>query len=58
MGLLLTIALGTIGALLLFPGISLGIALLIGASLAPTDAALGQPVVDEPGRAGPRSAAF
>jgi sodium/hydrogen antiporter len=44
-GLLLTIALGTMGALLLFPGISLGVALLIGAALAPTDAALGQPVV-------------
>jgi NhaP-type Na+/H+ or K+/H+ antiporter len=46
-GLLLTIALGTIGALLLFPGVSLGIALLIGASLAPTDAALGQAVVTD-----------
>ncbi len=44
-GLLLTIVLGTAGALLLFPGISLGVALLIGAALAPTDAALGQPVV-------------
>jgi sodium/hydrogen antiporter len=44
-GLLLTMALGTGVALLLFPGVSLGIALLIGASLAPTDAALGQPVV-------------
>ncbi len=44
-GLLLTIALGTLGALLLFPGVSVGIALLIGASLAPTDAALGQAVV-------------
>lgn len=47
-GLLLTIALGTIGALLLFPTIPLGIALLIGAALAPTDAALGQPVVTNP----------
>ena len=46
-GLLLTIALGTLGALLLFPGVSLGIALLIGASLAPTDAALGQAVVTD-----------
>ena len=44
-GLMLTMALGTIGALLLFPGISVGLALLIGATLAPTDAALGQPVV-------------
>jgi NhaP-type Na+/H+ or K+/H+ antiporter len=47
-GLLLTIALGTAGALLLFPGVSVGIALLIGASLAPTDAALGQAVVTDP----------
>jgi NhaP-type Na+/H+ or K+/H+ antiporter len=47
-GLPLTIVLGTAGALLLFPGISLGIALLIGASLAPTDAALGQAVVTDP----------
>jgi len=47
-GLLLTIALGTVGALLLFPGVSLGIALLIAASLAPTDAALGQAVVTDP----------
>jgi NhaP-type Na+/H+ or K+/H+ antiporter len=46
-GLLLTIALGTAGALLLFPGVSVGIALLIGASLAPTDAALGQAVVTD-----------
>jgi len=44
-GLLLTILLGTVGALLLFPGISLGMAMLISASLAPTDAALGQAVV-------------
>jgi NhaP-type Na+/H+ or K+/H+ antiporter len=44
-GLLLTIALGTLGALLLFPGISLGMAMLISSALAPTDAALGQPVV-------------
>ena len=49
-GLLLTIVLGTLGALLLFPGISLGIAMLIGAALAPTDAALGQPVVTNPAR--------
>jgi NhaP-type Na+/H+ or K+/H+ antiporter len=47
-GLLLTIALGTAGAWLLFPGISFGLALLIGAALAPTDAALGQPVVTNP----------
>jgi NhaP-type Na+/H+ or K+/H+ antiporter len=47
-GLPLTIALGTLGALALFPSISIGLALLIGASLAPTDAALGQPVVTNP----------
>ena len=32
----------------MFPSISIGLALLIGASLAPTDAALGQPVVTNP----------
>ena len=47
-GLLLTMVVGTGAALLLFPGISLGIALLIGTTLAPTDAALGQPVVTNP----------
>ena len=47
-GLPLTIVLGTAAALLLFPGTPLGIALLIGAALAPTDAALGQPVVTNP----------
>ena len=47
-GLLLTIALGSLSALLLFPGISLGIALVIGAALAPTDAALGHAVVTDP----------
>ena len=47
-GLLLTIALGTLTAALLFPGLPLGIAILIGATLAPTDAALGQPVVENP----------
>jgi NhaP-type Na+/H+ or K+/H+ antiporter len=44
-GLLLTIVLGTLGAAVLFPGVTLGLALLIGSALAPTDAALGQPVV-------------
>jgi NhaP-type Na+/H+ or K+/H+ antiporter len=44
-GLLLTMLLGTVTAFVLFPGISIGVALLIGASLAPTDAALGQPVI-------------
>ncbi len=47
-GLLLTIALGSLAALLLFPGISPGIALVIGAALAPTDAALGHAVVTDP----------
>ena len=47
-GFLLTLALGTIAALVLFPGIEPGVALLIGAALAPTDAALGQAVVTNP----------
>jgi NhaP-type Na+/H+ or K+/H+ antiporter len=47
-GLLLTLLLGTVTALVLFPGIELGVALLIGSALAPTDAALGQPVVTNP----------
>jgi len=46
-GLLLSIALGAVLAGLLFPGVSMGIALLIGAALAPTDAALGQAVVTD-----------
>ena len=44
-GLLLTIALGAVVAGVLFPGVEAGVALLIGAALAPTDAALGQAVV-------------
>jgi NhaP-type Na+/H+ or K+/H+ antiporter len=44
-GLPLTIVLGAVAALVLFPGIPLGLAVLIGATLAPTDAALGQAVV-------------
>ena len=44
-GLPLTIALGTVAALVLFPGIPPGLALLIASVLAPTDAALGQAVV-------------
>jgi len=47
-GLLLTIALGAVAAIVLFPGTPLGIALLIGATLAPTDAALGQQVFANP----------
>ena len=46
-GLLLTIVFGTVLSLGLFPGITLGLALLIGAALAPTDAALGQPVITD-----------
>ena len=43
-GLPLTIALGGLLAYLLFPDDDLGIVLLIGAALAPTDAALGLPI--------------
>ena len=46
-GLPLTIALGTLLALGLFPGISIGLALLIGATLAPTDADLGHQVITD-----------
>lgn len=46
-GLLLTIVFGMLVAVGLFPGVSLGVALLIGAALAPTDAALGQAVVTD-----------
>jgi NhaP-type Na+/H+ or K+/H+ antiporter len=44
-GLPLTIAFGTVLAWGLFPGISIGLALLIGASLSPTDADLGHQVI-------------
>lgn len=47
-GLMLTIALGTLGAYFIFPAVTFGMALLIGSALAPTDAALGQPVVTNP----------
>ena len=46
-GLLLTIGLGTVIALGVFPGITVGLGLLIAASLAPTDAALGQAVITD-----------
>jgi NhaP-type Na+/H+ or K+/H+ antiporter len=46
-GLLLTIVLGTVIAGLLFPELPIGVLLLLGAALAPTDAALGQPVVTD-----------
>jgi NhaP-type Na+/H+ or K+/H+ antiporter len=44
-GLLLSIAIGTLLAGLLFPELPFGVLLLLGAALAPTDAALGQPVI-------------
>ena len=44
-GLPLTIMLGVGAALILFPGLPVGLGLLIAAALAPTDAALGQAVV-------------
>lgn len=47
-GLPLTVALGAFTALLVFPGIEAGEALLLAAILAPTDAALGQAVVSSP----------
>lgn len=47
-GLPLTIALGTLGAVLLFPSMGWWEAGLIAAILAPTDAALGQAVVSNP----------
>ena len=47
-GLPLTIALGTLGALGIFGQLSLGEAVILAVVLAPTDAALGQAVVTEP----------
>jgi NhaP-type Na+/H+ or K+/H+ antiporter len=47
-GLLLTMAVGGLVALLVFPELPLATALLIGAILAPTDAALGLPVIANP----------
>jgi NhaP-type Na+/H+ or K+/H+ antiporter len=44
-GLPLTILLGAVAALVLFPGIPIGLVILIGATLAPTDAALSQAVI-------------
>lgn len=44
-GMPLTIAMGTVAALLIFPGVSVWEAALLAAILAPTDAALGQAVV-------------
>lgn len=47
-GLLLSIALGGIVAYLVFPAAGIGVTLLIGAVLAPTDAALGLPIFTNP----------
>jgi sodium/hydrogen antiporter len=47
-GLPLTIAAGTLLAMLLFDGIGIWLALLVGAALAPTDAALGAAVMTDP----------
>lgn len=47
-GLLLTIVLGAGAALMLFPGEGLAFACLLGAMLAPTDAALGLPIFNNP----------
>ena len=46
-GLPLTVIAGTLLAWGLFPGITIGLALLIGATLAPTDADLGQQVITD-----------
>ena len=53
LGLFLTVALGTVLAQFVLDGLSVGVALLIGAALAPTDAALGLPIFNNeaiPGR--------
>lgn len=47
-GLLLTIGLGSVAAVLLFGGLTLWEACIIGAILAPTDAGLGQVIVQSP----------
>ena len=47
-GLLLTIVAGGLAATLIFPELPLSMALLVGAILAPTDAALGLPVITNP----------
>jgi sodium/hydrogen antiporter len=47
-GLPLTIGLGTLLALALFPGMGIWLALLVGAALAPTDAALGAGMMVNP----------
>ena len=47
-GLPLTVLLGALAAYVLFPDEGIGFALLIGAILAPTDAALGLPIFTDP----------
>jgi NhaP-type Na+/H+ or K+/H+ antiporter len=47
-GMPLTILLGAFGASLLFPGLSIWEAGILGAILAPTDAALGEVIVNSP----------
>jgi len=47
-GMLLTILLGAVGACLIFPGLSLWEAGILAAILAPTDAGLGQVIVQSP----------
>jgi NhaP-type Na+/H+ or K+/H+ antiporter len=47
-GMPITILLGTLGAALLFPGLSIWEAGILGAILAPTDAALGEVIVNSP----------
>ena len=46
-GLPLTMALGTVGAHLLLPGLSWWVAAVIGAAVAPTDAALGAAIMED-----------
>lgn len=46
-GLPLTILLGTVGAYLLLPGLSWWVCAVVGASVAPTDAALGAAIVND-----------
>lgn len=47
LGLPLTIALGTVGAHLVLPGLSWWVCAVIGASVAPTDAALGAAIMED-----------
>jgi NhaP-type Na+/H+ or K+/H+ antiporter len=46
-GLPLTVAFGTLAAHLLFPSLSWWVCAVIGASVAPTDAALGAPIIED-----------